>query len=69
MKNDELLLLKNPFTCRDKYYKRRIRLSTCNDNGRKLKCFLIEYHKKVITGTGMRYNSSFTLYSCQVQCP
>lgn len=54
MKNDELLLLENPFTCRDKYYKRRIRLSTCNDNGRKLKCFLIEYHKKVITGTGMR---------------
>lgn len=54
MKNDELLLLENPFTCRDKYYKRRIRLSTCNDNGRKLKCFLIEYHKNVITGTGMR---------------
>lgn len=54
MKNDELLLLENPFTCRDKYYKRRIRLSTCNDSGRKLKCFLIEYHKKVITGTGMR---------------
>ena len=54
MKNDELLLLENPFICRDKYYKRRIRLSTCNDNGRKLKCFLIEYHKNVITGTGMR---------------
>lgn len=54
MKNDELLILENPFTCRDKYYKRRIRLSTCNDNGRKLKCFLIEYHKNVITGTGMR---------------
>lgn len=54
MKNDELLLLENTFTCRDKYYKRRIRLSTCNDNGRKLKCFLIEYHKNVITGTGMR---------------
>lgn len=54
MKNDELLLLENPFTCRDKYYKRKIRLSTCNDNGRKLKCFLIEYHKNVITGTGMR---------------
>lgn len=29
MKNDELLLLENPFTCRDKYYKRRIRLSIC----------------------------------------
>ena len=54
MKNDELLLLEKPFTCRDKYYKRKIRLSTCNDNGRKLKCFLIEYHKNVITGTGMR---------------
>lgn len=54
MKNDELLILENPFTCRDKYYKRRIRLSTCNDNGRKLKCFLLEYHKNVITGTGMR---------------
>ncbi|UEA96320.1 hypothetical protein LK414_02300 (plasmid) [Lachnospira eligens] len=54
MKNDELLILENPFTCRDRYYKRRIRLSTCNDNGRKLKCFLIEYHKNVITGTGMR---------------
>lgn len=54
MKNDELLILENPFTCRDKYYKRRIRLSTCNDNGRKLKFFLIEYHKNVITGTGMR---------------
>ena len=54
MKNDELLILENPFTCRDRYYKRRIRLSTFNDNGRKLKCFLIEYHKNVITGTGMR---------------
>lgn len=33
MKNDELLILENPFTCRDKYYKHRIRLSTCVERG------------------------------------
>lgn len=33
MKNDELLILENPFTCRDKYYKHMIRLSTCVERG------------------------------------
>ena len=54
MKNDELLLLENRFTCIDKYYKRKIRLITYRDNGRKSKRFLIEYHKHVITGTEIR---------------